>query len=171
MKIKECFSGDVFRTTPRDEEVGLSWDDRSFLNVMNKGINKNADSNWELPLPFRREEPCMPNNKTQAVKRLNGLIRTLEKKPQMERDYVDFMKKVFDKGHASPVLPAETKSKPDQVWYLLHFGVYHPKKPEQVRVVFDSSAEWQGTSLNKELLAGPDLINSLIGVLVRFRTK
>ena len=54
---------------------------------MNNGIHKNADGNWELPLPFGREEPCMLNNKTQAVNRLNGLNRTLEKKPQMEIDY------------------------------------------------------------------------------------
>ena len=35
-------------------------------------------------------------------------------------------------------------------------------------MVFDSSAEFGGTPLNKELLPGPDLANSLIGVLFRF---
>lgn len=58
-----------------------------------------------------------------------------------------------------------------RVWYLPHFGVYHPKKPDQIRVVFDSSAEFQGVSLNKELLPGPDLMNSLVGVLFRFRKE
>ena len=46
--------------------------------------------------------------------------------------------------------------------------MYHLKKPEQIRVVFDSSTEYQGKSLNRELLAGPDLMNTLLGVLVRF---
>ena len=46
--------------------------------------------------------------------------------------------------------------------------MYHLKKSEQIRVVFDSSAEYQGKSLNRELLAGPDLMNTLLGVLVRF---
>ena len=45
----------------------------------------------------------------------------------------------------------------------------HPRKPDQIRVVFDSSAEFQGVSLNKELLLGPDVINSLVGVLIRSR--
>ena len=45
------------------------------------------------------------------------------------------------------------------------------KKPEQIRVVFDSSTEYQGKSLNRELLAGPDLMNTLLGVLVRFWRK
>ena len=56
----------------------------------------------------------------------------------------------------------------DEYWNLPHFDVYHLKKPEQIRVVFDSSAEYQGKSLNRELLAGPDLMNTLLGVLVRF---
>ena len=51
------------------------------------------------------------------------------------------------------------------------FGVYHPKKPTQIRVVFDSSAEYEGVSLNGELLSGPDLMNSLLGVLFRFRME
>ena len=55
------------------------------------------------------------------------------------------------------------------VWCLPHFGVYHPRKLDQVHVVFNSSAEFQGVSLNKELLPGPDLMNSLVGVLIRFR--
>ena len=56
-----------------------------------------------------------------------------------------------------------------KVWYVPHHGVYHPKKPEKIRVVFDCSATFQGRCLNKEILQGPDLINSLVGVLCRFR--
>lgn len=51
---------------------------------------------------------------------------------------------------------------------LTHFGVYHPRKPDQILMVFNSSAEFQGVSLNKELLPGPDLMISLVGVLIRF---
>lgn len=39
----------------------------------------------------------------------------------------------------------------------------------QIRVVFDSSAPHEGISLNNVLLTGPDLKNSLIGVLMCFR--
>ena len=43
-----------------------------------------------------------------------------------------------------------------------------PSKPGKICVVFDCSAEYQGRSINKELLSGPDLTNQIIGVLTRF---
>ncbi|KAK3732687.1 hypothetical protein QZH41_009335 [Actinostola sp. cb2023] len=46
-----------------------------------------------------------------------------------------------------------------------------PKKPDKIRVVFDCSAEFAGQSLNRHLLQGPDLTNSLVGVLCRFRQE
>lgn len=47
----------------------------------------------------------------------------------------------------------------------------HPQKPGKIRVVFDSSAEYKGTSLNDTLLSGPKLNNTLVGVLLRFRRE
>ena len=52
-----------------------------------------------------------------------------------------------------------------KVWYISHHGVTHPSRPGKVRVFFDCSAEFDGTSLNKQLIAGPDLTNQLVGVL------
>ena len=90
----------------------------------------------------------------------------------MEKDHREFLGKIIERGHAVPVPVSELYTRfpqPGQVWYLPHVGVYHSRKPGQIRVVFDSSAEFKGTSLNQVLLPGPDLLNSLVGVLFRFR--
>ena len=64
---------------------------------------------------------------------------------------------------------APTLKTNEEHWYLPIFGVYHPKKPTKLRVVFDSSAKFNDVSLNDILLCGPDLTNNLMGVLLRFR--
>ena len=56
-------------------------------------------------------------------------------------------------------------------WYIPHHGVYQPSNPDKIRVVFDCSAEFQGKSINRELLSGPDLTNQIIGIMTRFREE
>ena len=51
-------------------------------------------------------------------------------------------------------------------WYVPHHRV-----KKKIRVVFDCSAKYNGKSLNDCLLTGPDLINSLLGILLRFRKE
>lgn len=58
---------DVFHTSPRDNKPSLSYDDRKFLQIMENGVHKKASGNWEMPLPFRRQDAAMPNNRSQAV--------------------------------------------------------------------------------------------------------
>ncbi|XP_022782764.1 uncharacterized protein LOC111323635 [Stylophora pistillata] len=70
------------------------------------------------------------------------------------------------KGYAVKLSKDESASTSERTWYLSHHGVVNPKKAK-VRVVYDADAEYGGTSLNKKLLQGPQLNNSLIGVLER----
>lgn len=84
----------------------------------------------------------------------------------MKLHFTDFLQKMLDNDHAEIAPPLERAK---EHWYLPTFGVYHPQKPDQIKVVFDSSAEYEGVSLKDVLLHGPDLNNTLLGVLLCFR--
>jgi hypothetical protein len=155
----------------RGTEQVESLEDKRFNDILDTQIHKNENGNWEAPLPFKTDNVNLPNNKEQCVKRLLSLKRKLLRNDTVKKEYTEFMKKIFDRGHASYIPKEQLQTTPNQVWYHPHFDVHHPKKPEQIRVVFDCSATFDNQSLNKLLLQGPDLMNSLIGVLLRFRKE
>lgn len=135
---------------------------------MDNVVFKNDTQSWVAPLPFRSPRRQLPNNRDYALKRLRSVCHTPEKKPAMKEHYMQFMQKMIDSRHAeiAPVL-----QEGQECWYLPSFGIYHPKKPEHIRIVFDSSAQFDRISLNNVLLKGPDLNNDLLGVLIRFRKE
>ena len=77
------------------------------------------------------------------------------------------MEGYISKGHAQKASPCPPY---DVAWYLPYHHVIHPKK-QKLWIVFDCAARFGGKSLNDELMQGPDLMNSLVGVLHRFRQK
>lgn len=159
---------DVFKKNADHEKTAFSIEDDIFLNMMNKEAYLDEDNHWLAPLPFRSPRHLLPNNKEQAMQRLSSLQRTLQKKPGMKEHFFDFMQRVIENGQAEPAPPMQPA---EECWYLPIFGVYHPQKPDKIRVVFDSSAQFQNTSLNNILLRGPDLNNTLLGVLLRFHKE
>lgn len=158
---------DIFIKTSSDNIIGLSADDRDFLKIMDSEFRKDASGQWVAPLPFKSPRPKLPNNRTQVWKRAKLLETNLRKHPQKMQHFVTFMDKVFASGAAEEA--NEIRDPDRERWYLPLFGVYHPRKPDQIRGVFDSSVVFEGLSLNNLLLSGPNLTNSLLGVLLRFR--
>ena len=83
-------------------------------------------------------------------------------------DNQKFMNDILQKSYARVALEAQTYGK---TWYIPQHGIYHPSKPGKIQVVFDCSAKFNGISINKELLSGPDLTNQLVGVLIGFHQE
>lgn len=158
----------VFQLTGDDNKIAPSIDDLTFMAIMKEGLKKDDHNSWVAPLPFKRPRQRLPDNKSQALNRFSSLKRSLQKKPEMSEHFFSFMGEIFKNGHAEVAPPLKAN---EEHWYLPIFGVYHPKKPGKIRVVFDSSAQYCGVCLNDVLLTGPDLNNTLLGVLIRFRRE
>lgn len=158
----------IFQRIPGDEKPGLSIEDRKFLHIMDAGFQRTSDGKWQAPLPFRHCRPVLPDNRSLALRRARSLDISLRCNHLKYEQVKEFMERLLVNQHAelAPELPMSVER-----WYLPMFAVYHPKKPDSVRVVFDSSAKFQDVSLNSVLFQGPDLCNSLLGVLLRFRRE
>ncbi|KAL9976371.1 hypothetical protein ACROYT_G013666 [Oculina patagonica] len=84
----------------------------------------------------------------QAMQRLQGLLKMFTRKPKMKAEYLEFMGKVIEKGHALSVPRDDDQPPPGRSWYLLHFVTYHNTK-HTIRVVFDSSNKCSYLSLTR----------------------
>ena len=148
------------------KDVSLSQEDMTFMDIMSRTIKKLDSGKCEMLLPFKKDRPQLPNNRVLAECRLKHLARKLKTNPKFQHDYSTFMSDIIERGEAVKIQPEDNV---DVQWYVPHHGVYHPKKPDKIRVVFDCSAPFKGETLNKHLLTGPDLTNNLFSVLCRFR--
>ena len=166
-QMVESFYNRDFVDLFADDTKEMSQDEHRFMQNAEKIQFK--DGHYEIPLPFKNHASSVPNNKSHALVRVEWLKRKLERDPKLCDDYQVFMKELLNKGYARKVPPEQLNPLEGSAWYIPHHGVYHPHKPGKIRVVFDCSAKFSGISLNSMLHKGPDLTNSLIGVLTRFR--
>lgn len=153
-----------------DPKTAMSVQDKKALQMMEQSVEL-VSGHYQVGLPWRHHPPCIPNNRLLAVRRLGYLKRRLQKDQELFEKYKTSINEYIDKGYATRVPQDEVEQRDNVVCYLPHHPVFHPHKPGKVRVVFDCAAKYKGTSLNEQLLSGPDLTNSLVGVLTRFREE
>ncbi|XP_063593160.1 uncharacterized protein LOC134770218 [Penaeus indicus] len=71
---------------------------------------------------------------------------------------------------ARKLTPDEIKGYAGPITYLQHHEVLKPGSTSTpIRIVFNSSAKFMGQSLNSFWAKGPDVLNSMVGILLRFR--
>ena len=110
----------------------------------------------------------LSDNLTLARKRLFNLKNRLLKDQKSRKAYTEAIESYLSEGYAQEITEDDIQNA-STVWYLPHHPVVNPSKPGKLRVVFDCAAKFNETSLNDKLMKGPDLANSLVGVLTCFR--
>ena len=123
-------------------------------------------NHYQNPLPLRDPVMKLPNNWKIVERTAQYLKKRFEKYSKYFCHYEEFMEQILSKGYVKISKDTPTDGR---IWYLPHHGVYHPAKPNKIRVAFDCSTRYAGRYINKELMAGPDLTNQIFGTLVIFR--
>ena len=141
---------------------GQSADNKEALSILNDTI-KHIGDRYQIGLPWKKDI-TLPNNYFMAKVQWHALQQRLERDTNLRDRYEETIKKGLDKNYITTADPSCRHS----VWYLPHHPVISKQKPEKIRRVTNAASKYKGTSLNDALLAGPDLLCNLYGLL-RFR--
>ncbi|XP_077969046.1 uncharacterized protein LOC144422908 [Styela clava] len=142
----------------------FSVDDKKALSIMADTM-KMINGRYQIALPWVSDNVTLPNNRFLAEKRLMYLKRKFQKDPDLFQKYKDKIHEYIQNGYAE-YIPIHELPHSNRTSYLPHHYT-----GQKVRVVFDCSAEFQGTRLNNNLLSGPFNTNTLVGVLLCFRQE
>ncbi|XP_043243765.1 uncharacterized protein LOC122392683 [Amphibalanus amphitrite] len=167
--VKEWWTTESFGTRFERDSTRSREDDRA-ISILEASTRK-IDGRYEVHQLWRAEDIVLPNNKSAVIPRLQALERKLERQPEVAEAYRKTIAQYLEDGHARKLTEEMAKDADRRRWFLPHHAVLNPNKPRKVRVVFDAAASYRGTSLNNQLLSGPDLLQSLPGVLLRFRER
>ena len=157
-------SEDVFLERADDELPGCSQEAREFLRIVSSATRINEEHKVELPLPFK-PKPEPPQNKTAVYRRASNTLSRIANHPETAEKCREIVQGYLERGHVRQLSTEEGR---DAHTFIPVFLVKNESKGK-LRLVFDSSAKFNGVSLNDCLYQGPDHTNRLTGVLMRFR--
>lgn len=161
--VKRYFEVDALCINPKRPK---SDPEEKALQILEQKTEKVNDTRYQTGLLWKKENITLPDNYENSLKRLYNIEKKIDRDPALKKKYVEQMEALIEKGYAEP---APREKTPDKTWYLPHFAVINPMKPDKLRVVHDAAAKTRGVALNDMLLKGPDLLQSLPGVVMRFR--
>ena len=149
--------------------TGHSKEEQRAIKTLEQTTRFNGER-YEVGLLWREDEVKLPNNFYSAMGQLKSLEQRLQKDETLKKRYQETIDTDVNAGYVRKVDQAELNETKDKLqWYLPHHPVINPHKPEKVRRVCNASAKYQGVALNDKLLPGPDLLQSLIGIIFRLR--
>ena len=147
----------------------MSTEERKELKLIEQS-GELKDKRWTMSYPWKKDANMLPNNYEQVLKKLECTERRLLKNPDHAESYDIQIKEMEKLGFSRKLEKEELKSYEGPVHYIAHHAVFRPeKKSTPVRIVFNSSANYKGHCLNDYWHKGPDLLNGLFGVILRFR--
>ncbi len=146
----------------------VSVDDQRALSVL-ESTTKLVDGRYEVGMLWKQKATVLPKNYSVAAAQFYGLEKKLGRNPDLMSMYKLTVDTDVLKSFVRKVLPPELSVLSSRDWFLPHHPVSNPNKPGKVRRVCNAASICRGTSLNDQLVSGPDLLASLVGVLFRFR--
>ena len=133
--------------------------------------SRQPDGRYVVQLPRKMDPPALGCSRERALRRHHQNSASLTRKGKF-KEFQDALWDYARRDHAERV-PQQDLLKPEsEGYYLPTHGVFKESSTmTKLRVVFDASASTtSGSSLNDQLLAGPNLYPQLVPILINFRS-
>ncbi|XP_043234175.1 uncharacterized protein LOC122387784 isoform X1 [Amphibalanus amphitrite] len=142
------------------------------LQMIRSGLRYDSESNkFTIEYPWIKDPNNLPNNIGAARAKLRSMENRLQRLDHDYRKaYCDQMTDMEKRGVARKLSNEEIDSYQGPVHYIhYHEVIKQNSSSTPIRIVFNSSASYMGHVLNEYWAKGPDFINNLYGILLRFR--
>ena len=117
---------------------------------------------------WREPDIELPNNYYAALAQLKSLENRLGRDADLRERYAQTIKDDLETGYVKTVERSESQKRSKREWHLPHHPVLNPNKPGKVRRVLNGAALFHKQSLNSALMAGPDLLQNLLYIILKF---
>jgi len=140
-------------------------------DIAYKHFNESVEfenNRYTVRWPWRPMDDELPTNYGLAAGRLNSLLNRLSSQSNLREQYNAVLQDQLAKG----IIEEVAHDSGGNIHYLPHHCVLKPSHlTTKLRLVYDASAKASSSSLslNDCLLAGPNLVPDLRGILLRFR--
>ena len=151
----------------KDSALILSRKEQDELEMMKKSI-KLENGELIVTYPFIKNPECFPNNREAAIKMAIKQELKLEKRGMLDK-YNEELFKYISRGIVVPITKHEMEDYIGPVNYISHHAVEKPSPTTPFRIVTNSSLRNGIRSLNDCLPKGPNGLNSMFDVMIRFR--
>lgn len=135
--------------------------------------HKHSDApHWDAAYPWKANLAILPNNRQAVEATFWSTEARLAKEPLWKAPYGEQIHDMVTRGAAIRFTREQIEDWNGPVWYISHLvAPNHHSSSTPVRIVWNSSQEFKGISLNNLLHKGPDVLNPIQGVLLRFRSR
>ena len=137
------------------------------LDLIKGNMEIRAGEVW-CKYPFVKDPSFLPNNRGSAIKVAEKVRKDLKRDSMLEAYDVQ-IKQILDRNAAVKLTKQEKAEWDGPFQYITHHPVLKDSVTTPVRMVTNSSFNNGGSSLNECLVSGPNSLNPMLDVLLRFR--
>lgn len=161
-----CQPGGKEMTLAEEKELEII---RSGLTYVQ--VDSHSDRpHWDAKYPWIQDPVSLPYNRNGVESTFLRTEKQLGKVPEWKKVYSAQVHEMVERDAAVKLTKEVLGKWTGPVWYVSHLIAPNPHSvTTPVRLVWNSSQKFRGLSMNDLLLKGPDVLNSIRAVLLRFR--